>query len=251
MEDDTSEARVKGVAIGVDSSQRSGASLGHVFLSYVREDSERVDKLQRQLEAAGFNVWRDVKNLWPGDLWKQKLRIAIKENALAFVPCFSEATAARLKSTMFEELTWAAEEYRRRTPDRPWIFPVFFDDVSPPDVDLGADRTLHDLQWTLLYQDWNGQLNRLVQALRRLLPGPGEPELSVRDTVAARNVKADVSTPREAPQPPQQGPISDGAELLDVLRDARAAGTTTDPKTGLGGEVFWYNHMAESLFIPV
>ena len=35
--------------------------VGHVFLSYVRDDTDRVDSLQAELEAAGFEVWRDVK----------------------------------------------------------------------------------------------------------------------------------------------------------------------------------------------
>ena len=84
--------------------------IGHVFISYVREDSDRVDAVQSALETVGFQVWRDVKNLWPGDRWKTNLRAAIQEGALAFVPYFSHATAERETSTMFEELTWAADE---------------------------------------------------------------------------------------------------------------------------------------------
>lgn len=146
-----------------------GETVGHVFLSYVREDTDRVNTLQSDLEAAGFEVWRDVKNLWPGDRWKLKLREAIQEDALAVTPCFSEATVRRSRSTMFEELTWAAEECRRRNPDHPWIFPVLFDDVFPPTLDLGGGATLHDLQWTLLYEDWDGQFARLGEALGRQL----------------------------------------------------------------------------------
>lgn len=33
---------------------------GHVFISYVREDAERVDQLERELTEAGFRVWRDI-----------------------------------------------------------------------------------------------------------------------------------------------------------------------------------------------
>ena len=39
---------------------------GHVFISYVREDSAPVDRLQRALEHAGILVWRDTLDLWPG-----------------------------------------------------------------------------------------------------------------------------------------------------------------------------------------
>jgi hypothetical protein len=40
---------------------------GHVFISYVREDSRRVDRLQQVLQSAGIRVWRDTANLWPGE----------------------------------------------------------------------------------------------------------------------------------------------------------------------------------------
>ncbi|MFQ5968061.1 MAG: toll/interleukin-1 receptor domain-containing protein [Acidimicrobiia bacterium] len=51
---------------------------GQVFLAYVREDSERVDRLQAQLEGVGLQVWRDVKDLWPGDVWKLKIQEMIE-----------------------------------------------------------------------------------------------------------------------------------------------------------------------------
>jgi len=44
------------------------ASEGHVFISYVREDSERIGELDRALTAAGLKVWR-------------------KKDALVFLPC--------------------------------------------------------------------------------------------------------------------------------------------------------------------
>lgn len=157
---------------------------GHVFVSYVREDASRVDDLEGDLEAAGLPVWRDVKRLWPGDRWKRELRKAIQQGALAFVPCFSAATVARSRSVMFEELTWAAEEYRIRNPDHPWIFPVFFDNVEPPTVELGAGATLGDLQWTLLFEDWEGQIARLSEALIRLLgEADGKGGIAVRETL--------------------------------------------------------------------
>lgn len=40
---------------------------GHVFISYVREDSVQVDELEQMLTAAGVRVWRDTASLWPGE----------------------------------------------------------------------------------------------------------------------------------------------------------------------------------------
>jgi hypothetical protein len=61
---------------------------GHAFISYVREDSHEVDKLQRELEAAGISVWRDTADLWSGEDWRAKIRRAITDNALVFIACF-------------------------------------------------------------------------------------------------------------------------------------------------------------------
>jgi TIR domain len=142
---------------------------GHVFLSYVREDADKVDWLEAKLTAAGIPVWRDIRNLWPGDIWRHRLRDAIEADALAFVPCFSSRLTRRSRSAMYEELAWAADEYRRRPPDVPWIFPVLLDDCVIPSIDLGAGLTLHDLQWSDFAKSRDEQLGRLVTALRRLL----------------------------------------------------------------------------------
>lgn len=144
--------------------------MGHVFLSYVREDSTSVDWLESRLTAAGIPVWRDVRDLWPGHLWRRQLREAIEAGSLAFVPCFSTTVSRKPRSVMFEELTWAGEEFRRRQPGTPWIFPVLLDECDPPHIDLGMGATLHDVQWTRLGQDRDEQVERLIVVLRKLLP---------------------------------------------------------------------------------
>ena len=101
---------------------------GHAFISYVREDSQAVDRLQRVLEAAGIRVWRDTGNLWPGQDWRAVIRRAITGNALAFIACFSRNSVGRERSYQNEELTLAIEQFRQRQPDDSWLIPVRFDD---------------------------------------------------------------------------------------------------------------------------
>src|ERR1022692_3267707 len=95
--------------------------VGHAFVSYVHEDSEKVDALCDALEAAGIAVWRDRNQLWPGDEWKIKIRQAIQNLSLAFVACFSENSASKDRSYQNEELILAVEQYRLRPPGKPWI----------------------------------------------------------------------------------------------------------------------------------
>jgi hypothetical protein len=44
----------------------AAARQGHVFISYVSEDSPTVDRLQQDLERAGIKVWRDRTSLGLG-----------------------------------------------------------------------------------------------------------------------------------------------------------------------------------------
>jgi hypothetical protein len=161
-----------------DSSPKSAAPEklpGHAFISYVREDSHHVDRLQRRLEEAGVRVWRDTADLWPGEDWRAKIRQAIIDDALVFIACFSQQSLARAKSYQNEELTLAIEQLRRRAPDDPWLIPVRLDDCEIPNRDIGAGRTLTSIQRADLFGDRADEgVARLVAAVLRIL-GRGEP----------------------------------------------------------------------------
>src|SRR4051812_14587558 len=96
----------------------------HAFLSYVRENGELVTELEQALNAADIPVWRDVNDLWPGDVWKHRIRDAIRGDALAFIACFSTQSVEKHKSHMNEELRLAVEELRQMQPGQTWFIPV-------------------------------------------------------------------------------------------------------------------------------
>lgn len=144
--------------------------VGHVFISYVREDSRRVDQLQGVLQGAGIPVWRDTADLWPGEDWRIKIRGAITDEALVFVVCFSHASIARRQSYQNEELYLAIEQLRRRRPDDPWLIPVRFDECEIPDWDIGGGRTLASIQRADLFGErFEEDVKRLLSVVRRIL----------------------------------------------------------------------------------
>jgi hypothetical protein len=165
-------------------SRPSGSGVrGHVFISYVREDSERVDELQRRLQAAGIPVWRDTCDLWPGEDWRAKIRRAITDNALVFIACFSRASLARSKSYYCEELTLAIEQLRLRPADDAWLIPVRLDDCEVPDRDIGGGRTLTSIQRADLFGDHIGEgTNRIVDSILRILR-QSDPRRDTNDTL--------------------------------------------------------------------
>ena len=145
---------------------------GHAFISYVREDAQQIDAIERVLKSVGVSVWRDTQDLWPGEDWKVKIREAITDDALAFVACFSTQSLAREKTYQNEELVLAVEQYRQRQPNQPWLIPVRLDDCSMPMFDLGAGRTLDSLQRADLFGDERDEgLARLVATVLRIVAG--------------------------------------------------------------------------------
>lgn len=147
----------------------------HVFVSYVREDNTEVDKLCAVLEAAKIPYWRDRTSLGPGDAWKVKIREAIRGGSLVFLACFSDNSRAKDKSHMNEELTIAVEEYRKMPPGRTWLIPVRFDLGDVPEWELGAGRTLRDLNYSDLFGDgYAAQAASLVTTIHGVM---GEKQL--------------------------------------------------------------------------
>jgi hypothetical protein len=140
---------------------------GHVFISYVSEDSSTVDRLQTSLEKAGITVWRDRSSLGPGDSWKTSIRRAITSGAF-FVACFSAASRGRAKSYRNEELTLAIEELRMRNRERIWFLPVVLPGGEVPDWSIGAGETLRDFQYIVLSPEtWPAGVRKLVQVIKK------------------------------------------------------------------------------------
>jgi transcriptional regulator with XRE-family HTH domain len=168
-----------GAAEPTELSGRGQAPVGHAFISYVREDSHRVDWLQRELEAAGIPVWRDTADLWPGEDWRTKIRQAITDDALVFIACFSRASLARLKTYQNEELTLAIEQLRLRRPDDPWLIPVRLDECDIPDRDIGGGRTLASIQRADVFGDRSSQgVTRLIASILRILGQGTSPNMA-------------------------------------------------------------------------
>lgn len=143
---------------------------GHAFISYVREDSHHVDRLQRSLEAAGIRVWRDTAELWPGEDWREKIRHAITSDAFVFIACFSSKSLAREKSFQNEELALAIDQLRLRRPDVPWLIPVRLDECTIPDYDMGGGRTLGSLHRADLFGARSDEaVSRLIATVARVL----------------------------------------------------------------------------------
>jgi hypothetical protein len=215
----------------------SGRLTGHAFISYVREDSAHVDRMQELLERAGIPVWRDVAHLWPGQDWRAQIRTAITRDALVFLACFSRASARRAQSYQNEELNEAIGQVRRRPHEVTWLIPVRFDDCQLPGMDIGGGRDLHYLQSANLFgQHYHHQAERLVQTIRGILHGAGTYSPSVPVGFTDRPPEISIAEPGLTDRdfrPPMQSVVHvDVAEPLDNLTAALVADQTRSSGQG-------------------
>lgn len=163
----------------------------HVFVSYVREDSDAVDALCAVLEAGGIPYWRDRNDLGPGDAWQAKIKSAIRDGALVFLACFSENSRLRDRSGMNEELTLAVDEFRQMPPGRVWLMPLRLDDGPLPGWDLGAGRSLYTLNYTDLFGPGHMvNATRLVTTIQRLM-GEQRPDAATAMAAVEQVANAD------------------------------------------------------------
>lgn len=140
-----------------------------VFVSYVREDSERVDRICAQLQEAGLPLWRDIDNLVPGTRWRQEIRRAIRTGS-AFVGLFSSHSERRGSSYMRAEIIEAIDELRVRSRDRPWFIPVRLNACELPTIEIGAGELLSDLHYLDLFDsDDKAAIARLIAAVEAAL----------------------------------------------------------------------------------
>lgn len=141
----------------------------HIFISYVREDAQVVERLANELERHGLTVWLDRNKIAPGTRWREAIRDAIRSGDLFFA-CFSRASGARERLYMNEELTLAIAELRQRPSDRTWFIPILLEGGEVPQRSISADETLRDLQWVDLSRNWETGVAALV------LVGSNKPE---------------------------------------------------------------------------
>ena len=149
----------------------------YVFISYVRENAELVDRLASALRKAGVGVWLDREKILPGQRWRTVIKTAIKEGAF-FIACFSHESAARDRTYMNEELTLAIEELRLRPAHRSWFLPVLLAGGEIPERSIGGGETLGDLQHVNLDDDWNSGVSRLIS----IILSPRETPVSLHPT---------------------------------------------------------------------
>lgn len=88
----------------------------HIFLSYSRKDLGFVEKLAKDLQQAGYDVWYDLTDLSGGDRWASKIQAAIDK-------CDAFITVISPNSVVSE---WVEKEFLYASNTKKNIIPVLY-----------------------------------------------------------------------------------------------------------------------------
>ena len=98
--------------------------MGHVFISYSRRDTEAVEKIIAELEAAGIEVWLDREAIKAGKQWRKQIVEGI-DTADAFILHISPDSMA--SDNVMKELNLAEEALE------PFVLPIMLKDTKVTD----------------------------------------------------------------------------------------------------------------------
>ena len=158
----------------------------HAFISYIRENSQIVDRLAEELRRSGVTVWLDRESLSPGVLWSDAIKGAITEGGF-FLACFSREFSLRQRTYMTEELMLAADQFVRGGYKRTWFIPLVLNECEVPDWPITSELTLRSLQQVDLAKDWREGIRRLITIIQpvrsygKLRERPYEPRLKLAE----------------------------------------------------------------------
>jgi WD40 repeat protein len=142
-----------------------------VFLSYGRKDSLEVAKrLEQDLEAAGFEVWMDIKKIGSGSLWQQEIENGLRE-AQVVVSLLSPHAVRRagdsdpMDSVCLDEITFA----RTSSPPTP-VVPAMVAPCEPPFIIYRLDY-VHLMGWQDSEEAYRKGFERLVSGIHEAVVG--------------------------------------------------------------------------------
>jgi hypothetical protein len=134
-----------------------------IFLSYAREDRQKVESLYQQLSDAGFRPWMDTKDIFAGEKWQRSIQHALQQSQF-FLACLS-VTSVTKRSYLRREFREALEKRQEMLDSDIYLIPVRLEECEIPEElreHQGVDLFAED-GWT-----------RLVKALQAGMERRGE-----------------------------------------------------------------------------
>lgn len=126
-----------------------------IFISYAREDEDRVRDLYARLYALGFHLWMDKVNLHVGQRWRQEIPRQLRASALVLV-CFSRAAVAKV-GYIRREFNLVLDILQQMPDELIHTLPVLLEPCKVPEQ-------FEEFNWCYLYEE--DGFDRLVEGIR-------------------------------------------------------------------------------------
>lgn len=104
-----------------------------IFLSYTRQDRDKIVDLSAELNRRRIATWWDLGALEAGLPWEESVKKAIQDSS-HFLVCVSKALANKPDSFVYKELEFAKAERQNRLGQPKWVVPILLDDTRPPQI---------------------------------------------------------------------------------------------------------------------
>lgn len=152
-----------------------------IFLSYTRDDEEKIIALYAQLSEAGFSPWIDRKNILPGADWAHSIEQAIQQCDFFFI-CLSKKSANR-RGEVQKEVRLAFEKQKGMLPGDIYLIPIKLEECEIPEqfsrlqvislFETGAwDRLFKALEEGIHQRFNNGHRRHSFHSFSGTLEGP-------------------------------------------------------------------------------
>lgn len=150
-----------------------------LFLSYAREDIEKVTQIYHRLAKLGFTPWMDTKDLMPGERWEAAIRRAMIEADFCLV--FLSANSANKRGFIQKEIKTALDISQEKLETDVYLIPALLESCEVPAM-------LSAFQWVSIYEphEWDHLIKTIKAgharrfARQEVLALPERRELAVR-----------------------------------------------------------------------
>jgi hypothetical protein len=135
-------------------------AMTQIFLSYAREDEDKVKELYQRLSDAGFKPWMDKKDILPGEIWKSRIPQAIRESDF-FLACLSRNSVNK-RGWIQREIKDALDIWQEKLDSDIYLIPARLEDCEVPE-------RLGDFQWVDLFEEegWTRLVKAIQEGLKR------------------------------------------------------------------------------------
>lgn len=118
----------------------------YAFISYFREDRQRIEPLVNALRKAGIKFWIDETGIQAGNEWKNSINKAIEQSSV-FIFCLSKHFTTKAQSYVRDELDLAGHLIDTGQARPGWFLPVCLDGSPIPSLQLSKDTPLDGYQF--------------------------------------------------------------------------------------------------------